>query len=198
MTSSSYFFSVAFVVLMLSQLFMAYKTSKIESPSYKVIKSFDDFEIRNYDAMVVAKTEIRSEAYEESSSSGFRTIANYIFGGNKENQQIAMTSPVIMEMGEKSSMSFVMPEEHAIENLPEPNSKNVEIIQIQPKTYAVLEFTGYANDKKIKKHTKRLLQFMKAENLMPIGTIKYLGYNPPWQVLGRKNEVAVEVDYSNP
>lgn len=198
MTSSSYFFSVAFVVLMLSQLFMAYKTSKIESPSYKVIKSFDDFEIRNYDAMVVAKTEIKSQAYEESSSSGFRTIANYIFGGNKENQQIAMTSPVIMEMGEKSSMSFVMPEEHAIENLPEPNSKNVEIIQIQPKTYAVLEFTGYANDKKIKKHTKRLLQFMKAENLMPIGTIKYLGYNPPWQVLGRKNEVAVEVDYSNP
>ena len=198
MTSSSYFFSVAFVVLMLSQLFMAYKTSKIESPSYKVIKSFEDFEIRNYDAMVVAKTEIKSEAYEESSSSGFRTIANYIFGGNMENQQIAMTSPVIMEMGEKSSMSFVMPEEHAIENLPEPNSKNVEIIQIQPKTYAVLEFTGYANDKKIKKHTKRLLQFMKAENLMPIGTIKYLGYNPPWQVLGRKNEVAVEVDYSNP
>mgnify|MGYP001068895004 FL=1 len=198
MTSSSYFFSVAFVVLMLSQLFMAYKTSKIESPSYKVIKSFEDFEIRNYDAMVVAKTEIKSEAYEESSSSGFRTIANYIFGGNMENQQIAMTSPVIMEMGEKSSMSFVMPEEHAIENLPEPNSKNVEIIQIQPKTYAVLEFTGYANDKKIKKHTKRLLQFMKAENLVPIGTIKYLGYNPPWQVLGRKNEVAVEVDYSNP
>ena len=198
MTSSSYFFSVAFVVLLLSQLFMAYKTSKIESPSYKVIKSFEDFEIRNYDAMVVAKTEIKSEVYEESSSSGFRTIANYIFGGNKENQQIAMTSPVIMEMGEKSSMSFVMPEEHAIENLPEPNSKNVEIIQIQPKTYAVLEFTGYANDKKIKKHTKRLLQFMKAENLVPIGTIKYLGYNPPWQVLGRKNEVAVEVDYSNP
>ena len=198
MTSSSYFFSVAFVVLLLSQLFMAYKTSKIESPSYKVIKSFEDFEIRNYDAMVVAKTEIKSQAYEESSSSGFRTIANYIFGGNKENQQIAMTSPVIMEMGEKSSMSFVMPEEHAIENLPEPNSKNVEIIQIQPKTYAVLEFTGYANDKKIKKHSNRLLQFMNAENLVPIGTIKFLGYNPPWQVLGRKNEVAVEVDYSNP
>lgn len=198
MTSSSYFFSVAFVVLMLSQLFMAYKTSKIESPSYKVIKSFEDFEIRNYDAMVVAKTDLKSDAYEKSSSSGFRTIANYIFGGNKENQQIAMTSPVIMEMGEKSSMSFVMPEEHAIENLPEPNSKNVEIIQIQPKTYAVLEFTGYANDKKIKKHSNRLLQFMIAENLVPIGTIKFLGYNPPWQVLGRKNEVAVEVDYSNP
>ena len=193
MTRSSYFFSVAFVILLMSQLFMAYRTSNIETPIYDVVKSFENFEIRSYDAMVVAQTEMKSSAYEESSSMGFRTIADYIFGGNKDNQQIAMTSPVIMEMGEESSMSFVMPKEHAIENLPEPNSKQVELVQLQPKTYAVLEFTGYANDKKIEKHSKRLLQFLKAENLSPIGNMKYLGYNPPWQVLGRKNEIAVEV-----
>jgi hypothetical protein len=177
---------------------MAYRTSNIETPIYDVVKSFENFEIRSYDAMVVAQTEMKSSAYEESSSMGFRTIADYIFGGNKDNQQIAMTSPVIMEMGEESSMSFVMPKEHAIENLPEPNSKQVELVQLQPKTYAVLEFTGYANDKKIEKHSKRLLQFLKAENLSPIGNMKYLGYNPPWQVLGRKNEIAVEVLYSKP
>ncbi|MCH1479611.1 MAG: heme-binding protein [Crocinitomicaceae bacterium] len=182
----------------MSQLFMAYRTSNIETPIYDVVKSFENFEIRSYDAMVVAQTEMKSSAYEESSSMGFRTIADYIFGGNKDNQQIAMTSPVIMEMGEESSMSFVMPKEHAIENLPEPNSKQVELVQLQPKTYAVLEFTGYANDKKIEKHSKRLLQFLKAENLNPIGNMKYLGYNPPWQVLGRKNEIAVEVLYSKP
>jgi len=198
MTRSSYFFSVAFVILLMSQLFMAYRTSNIETPIYDVVKSFENFEIRSYDAMVVAQTEMKSSAYEESSSMGFRTIADYIFGGNKDNQQIAMTSPVIMEMGEESSMSFVMPKEHAIENLPEPNSKQVELVQLQPKTYAVLEFTGYANDKKIEKHSKRLLQFLKAENLSPIGNMKYLGYNPPWQVFGRKNEIAVEVVYSKP
>ena len=198
MTRSSYFFSVAFVILLMSQLFMAYRTSNIETPIYDVVKSFENFEIRSYDAMVVAQTEMKSSAYEESSSMGFRTIADYIFGGNKDNQQIAMTSPVIMEMGEESSMSFVMPKEHTIENLPEPNSKQVELVRLQPKTYAVLEFTGYANDKKIEKHSKRLLQFLKAENLNPIGNMKYLGYNPPWQVLGRKNEIAVEILYSKP
>ena len=198
MTRSSYFFSVAFVILLMSQLFMAYRTSNIETPIYDVVKSFENFEIRSYDAMVVAQTEMKSSAYEKSSSMGFRTIADYIFGGNKDNQQIAMTSPVIMEMGEESSMSFVMPKEYAIENLPEPNSKQVELVQLQPKTYAVLEFTGYANDKKIEKHSKRLLQFLKAENLNPIGNMKYLGYNPPWQVLGRKNEIAVEILYSKP
>lgn len=196
MTRYSYFFSVAFVLLLMSQLFMAYRTARVESPNYEIVKSFENFEIRNYDAMVLAQTQMNSNVYEESSSMGFKTIANYIFGGNKDNQKIAMTSPVIMEMGESSKMSFVMPKEYSFENLPEPNSESVELIQIQPKTYAVLEFTGFANDKKIQKHSKRLLQFLKSERLTPVGNMKYLGYNPPWQVLGRKNEVAVEVRYS--
>jgi len=89
-----------------------------------------------------------------------------------------------------------MPKEHSFENLPEPNSESVELIQIQAKTYAILGFTGFANDKKIQKHSMRLLQFLKSERLTPVGNMKYLGYNPPWQVLGRKNEVAVEVRYS--
>ncbi len=196
MTRYSYFFSVAFVLLLMSQLFMAYRTTQIESPLYEVIKSFEKFEIRNYNSMVLAQTQMNSNLYKESSSMGFKTVANYIFGGNKENQKIAMTSPVIMEMGEISKMSFVMPKEHSFDNLPKPNSENVELIQVQPKTYAVLAFTGFANDKKIERHSKRLLQFLKSENLTPIGNTKFLGYNPPWQVLGRKNEVAIEVNYS--
>ncbi len=175
---------------------MAYRTAQIESPRYEVIKSFEKFEIRNYNAMVLAQTQMNSNLYKESSSMGFKTVANYIFGGNKENQKIAMTSPVIMEIGEISKMSFVMPKEHSFDNLPKPNSENVELIQVQPKTYAVLAFTGFANDKKIARHSKRLLQFLKSENLTPIGNTKFLGYNPPWQVLGRKNEVAIEVNYS--
>ena len=196
MTRYSYFFSIAFVLLLMSQLFMAYRTAQIESPLYEVIKSFEKFEIRNYNAMVLAQTQMNSNLYTESSSMGFKTVANYIFGGNKENQKIAMTSPVIMEMGEISKMSFVMPKEHSFDNLPKPNSENVELIQVQPKTYAVLAFTGFANDKKIERYSKRLLQFLKSENLTPIGNTKFLGYNPPWQVLGRKNEVAIEVNYS--
>ena len=44
--------------------------------------------------MIIAITNINSN-YRQSTSTGFRRIANYIFGGNEENMEIAMTAPVI-------------------------------------------------------------------------------------------------------
>ena len=54
-------------------------SEKLEEPKYDLIRSFDSFEIRLYrdtiQARVAAKDNISN-----SSSSGFRTIAGYIFG----------------------------------------------------------------------------------------------------------------------
>lgn len=172
---------------------MAYRSTKIESPKYTLIKSYDDFEVRQYGSMILAQTVMKSNSYENTSSNGFRTVANYIFGGNESNKKIAMTSPVIMEMGKDTKMSFVMPKEHSLESLPEPNSDNVELLTVSPKKYAVITFPGYANNKKISKYAKKLLKSVKAEGLETIGNIHFMGYNAPWQVIGRKNEVAIEV-----
>ena len=172
---------------------MAYRSTKIESPKYTLIKSYDDFEVRQYGSMILAQTVMKSNSYENTSSNGFRTVANYIFGGNEANKKIAMTSPVIMEMGKDTKMSFVMPKEHSLESLPEPNSDNVELLTVSPKKYAVITFPGYANKKKISKYAKKLLKSVKAEGLETIGNIHFMGYNAPWQVIGRKNEVAIEV-----
>ena len=51
-----------------------------------------------------------------------------------------------------TKMSFVMPKEHSLESLPEPNSDNVELLTVSPKKYAVITFPGYANNKKISKY----------------------------------------------
>ncbi|MDB3905513.1 heme-binding protein [Crocinitomicaceae bacterium] len=193
MSKISYFISVSVVLLILSQFFMAYQSSKIESPKYTLIKSYDDFELRQYGSMILAQTVVKSNSYESSSSNGFRTVANYIFGGNDEKKKIAMTSPVIMDMGDETKMSFVMPKEHSMESLPEPSSDEVKILPVAPKKYAVLTFPGYANNKKIAKYSKKLLKSVKAEGLETIGNIQFMGYNAPWQVIGRKNEVAIEV-----
>lgn len=193
MSKLTYFLSVSIVLLILSQFFMAYQSSKIESPKYTVIKSYDGFELRQYGSMILAQTVMKSNSYETSSSNGFRTVANYIFGGNDENKKIAMTSPVIMDMGDETKMSFVMPKEHSMTSLPEPNSDQVEILPVSPKKYAVLTFSGYADNKKITKYSNRLLTSVKAEGLETIGNIQFMGYNAPWQVIGRKNEVAIEV-----
>lgn len=193
MSRFSYFLSVAAVLLLLSQFFMAYRGSKVESPAYTVIKKYDDFELRQYGPMVLAQTEMKNKSYEESSSESFQTVANYIGGQNDQRKKIAMTSPVIVEMGEKTKMAFVMPKEHAKESLPEPNSNKVEILQVHPKKYAVITFPGYADDKKIERYTKKLIKAMRKEGLKPIGNANFMGYNAPWQVIGRRNEVAIAI-----
>ena len=193
MTRLSYFLSVTLVLLVLSQFFMAYQSNKIETPKYTVLKSYDDFELRQYGSMILAQTVMQSASYENTSRQGFRTVASYIFGGNSENKKIAMTAPVIMEMGDDTKMSFVMPKQHSMESLPEPNSEEVKILKVSPKKYAVITFPGYANNKKIDKYAKKLLKSIKSEGLETVGNVKFMGYNAPWQVIGRKNEIAVEV-----
>ena len=172
---------------------MAYQSNKIETPKYTVLKSYDDFELRQYGSMILAQTVMQSDSYENTSSQGFRRVASYIFGGNDENKKIAMTAPVIMEMGDDTKMSFVMPKEHSMESLPEPSSEEVKILKVSPKKYAVITFPGYANNKKIDKYAKKLLKSIKSEGLETVGNVKFMGYNAPWQVIGRKNEIAVEV-----
>jgi hypothetical protein len=39
-----------------------------------------------------------TKKFKEASSQGFSILAGYIFGGNKENEKIAMTSPVTMSL----------------------------------------------------------------------------------------------------
>ena len=68
----------------------------IETPEYKVISKHEGFEVRCYSEMVIATTKVQAD-YKSSTSSGFRRIASYIFGGNDKEMKIAMTAPVIAD-----------------------------------------------------------------------------------------------------
>ena len=182
-------------IFFLSQLIMSFQSDKIETPKYTVLKKYDEFEIRQYDTMIIAQTILPSSSYDASSSMGFRRVASYIFGGNDKNESISMTSPVFMEMGENTKMAFVMPKNYKLEELPKPNSGDVQLIVIEPKKYAVIKFSGYASDEKIKEKSQELQNLISREKLTKVGTFQYLGYNPPWKVIGRKNEIAVEINY---
>jgi hypothetical protein len=181
-------------IFFLSQLIMSFQSDKIETPKYTVLKKYDEFEIRQYDSMIIAQTILPSSSYDASSSMGFRRVASYIFGGNDKNESISMTSPVFMEMGENTKMAFVMPKNYKLEALPKPNSGDVQLIVIEPKKYAVLKFSGFASDEKIKEKSQELQNLISREKLTKVGTFQYLGYNPPWKVIGRKNEIAVEIN----
>ena len=181
-------------VFLIAQLLMSYKNKDIETPKYKVVKTYDSFEIRQYDSMILAQTIIQETSIKKSGNTGFRKVAGYIFGGNRNNQQIAMTAPVIMEVGDNTKMSFVMPSQYKMEDLPQPNSSEVKLIKAAPKKFAVLTFSGFASDEKINRKKELLREALKKEQISVEGDFSYLGYNAPWDLFGRRNEVAIEVE----
>jgi hypothetical protein len=104
-----------------------------------------------------------------------------------------MTAPVFMEMGEDTKMAFVMPSKYSLSELPAPNSSSVSLVQVEPKKYAVVRFSGFASDRRIKKYTEKLKQLILENKIDAFGSFNFLGYNAPWEVFGRRNEIAVEV-----
>ena len=177
------------------QFVISYKSKNSSNNKYKVIKSFGEFEIRKYEKLFVASSIINSSNYDESSSYGFRTLANYIFGQNKRSQKIAMTSPVIMDMNDSITMSFIMPDEVTQNNAPDPLSNSVKLQTRPNETFAVIRFGGWANQKKIQSKTSELKKHLLKYNIEYFGDPVYLGYDSPYQMVDRRNEVALRVKY---
>ncbi|MFT7380283.1 MAG: hypothetical protein ACI9Z3_000156 [Roseivirga sp.] len=170
-------------------------TNKTETQAYKVIRVKEKFEIRYYPSATMAMISSNLKSYRDLGSSGFSKLAKYIFGGNSEKKQIAMTSPVHMEIGDSiSTMAFVMPSHFNKDDLPKPNNTDIIIQTSAPEYVAVITFGGFANTASINKHKVILESALKNEGLTYYGNFRYLGYNPPYQLFGRRNEVIVALN----
>ncbi|MDO8953196.1 MAG: heme-binding protein, partial [Draconibacterium sp.] len=116
------------------------------------------------------------------------------FGGNEENQQIAMTSPVRMSGNEKlNTMSFVLPSEMEFDKLSVPKNKNVKLHKSKPIYTASVRFGGYAREAEIAKHREKLAEILKQLNIQHTSQFEFLGYNSPFDMINRRNEVQVEI-----
>ena len=184
------------LIYIVFQSFRSFSASSIETQKYRVVKKEDGFEIRFYPKATFATIRSTGTNYKQVSSGGFRKLAGYIFGGNDQNKTIAMTAPVRMEMSEKgSAMSFVMPEKYDMASLPKPEDATVEIKQSEPVYAAVIAFGGYANDEKINDYNNKLVALLKKKNIKILGPFNFLGYNAPFQFIGRKNEISIPIEW---
>ena len=172
------------------------------------------YEIREYPAHIVAQTTVQG-SYGESMGNGFRIVAGYIFGGNTKKESIAMTAPVVAQKGEgekisesiamtapvvatnngnSQTISFGMPRSYTLETLPTPNDPRVKIVMIPAKKYAVLQFSWYRSDARIKSMQEKLLSALARDGIATEGSTAYAGYNAPWTPPWmNRNEVLVEV-----
>ena len=185
-------------VVLLSILIIESITSttmaKTENQKYDVVHSEKDFEIRFYPSALLATVYSNANTYRELAYPGFRKLAGFIFGGNDSETKISMTSPVHMDMN-TASMSFVMPSSFNEENLPKPDDSGIKIERTDDAYVAALRFGGYASDKDIRNYSERLKSILEEKGIKYYGNFRYLGYNPPFQFIGRKNEIIVNVEW---
>ena len=103
----------AAIGLILGEVAMA-----IEEPRFEILEKAGEIEIRQYRPVIVAETFVDGDL-DAASSTGFRLIADYIFGNNQSmrgaggqpSEKIAMTAPVSVEPAarpEKIEMSAVV------------------------------------------------------------------------------------------
>ena len=165
----------------------------IEEPVYQLEKAWEaeQIEIRAYAPRIMAVTGIN-----EDSDSGFRVLAGYIFGGNAEEQKIAMTAPVQQTMAGEKEMAFMMPAEYALKDLPQPEDQRVSFREAPAYTAAVIQFSGWASAEKADENWQQLQRFLIAEGIDITGEPTLNQYNPPWTLpFMRRNEIIVPVAF---
>jgi DNA gyrase inhibitor GyrI len=187
-------------------------TRNIETPAYRVVETKPDYQIRRYDSYIIAET-AQKGSQKESLSGGFRELFQYITGNNIARSKITMTAPVLQSGaagGEKISMSapvikhgegassciaFVMPKGSRLEELPKPKSAGVRLRVVPPGSFAVIAFSGYPTEGKIRAKTGKLLAAL-VRDVRPTRAAPQIAlYNPPWTPpFMRRNEVMVEID----
>ncbi len=188
--------------------------SRVEQAEYTVVNKMNDYEIREYPEHIVAQTTVKG-SYGESMGNGFRIVAGYIFGGNTKKESIAMTAPVVAQKskdekisesiamtapvvatkeGDSQIISFGMPRSYTLETLPTPNDPRVKIVMIPAKKYAVLQFSWYRSDGRVKMMQEKLLSALTRDGVTTKGSTAYAGYNAPWTPPWmNRNEVLVEI-----
>jgi len=193
MKTASILLGIIAIVFVGIQLFSLKSQKNIETYPYVVNKKYDQFEIRSYKATLFTSVKLSTKKYKEASSKGFSILAGYIFGNNNRNEKIAMTSPVSMSLKDSTTMMFMVPKKYKKETLPQPNLSNIKFKEEPAKTVAAINFNGWANDKKIKKYKQKLKDALDKEGILYKNRFKFLGYNAPYEVFNRKNEIIVEL-----
>lgn len=185
--------------------------SGYEQPPYEIIGAVEDgIELRRYGARTAAQVVLDRNDPEASDNGAFGILAGYIFGGNRGEQSIEMTSPVAVAEGQeiamtapvetagdgegRYSMRFFLPAAYSVANAPVPDDPRVEIVEVPPTTVAALRFSGRAGDEAVAERRRALLATLDGSQWRPVGAPVALYYDPPWTLpFLRRNEVAIAV-----
>ena len=198
----------SWIMLAIALMFMgAIPAMATEEAPYKVIKTDDIFELREYAPQVLAETIVDGDL-ENAGNKAFRPLFRYISGDNKSRDKIAMTAPVSQEQkGEKISMtapvsqqrvqgkwavSFMMPASYTLETLPTPDDPNISLRQVPARRVAAVRYSGFWSEEKYLLHKEKLEKWIKNNRYTVTGEPVWARYNPPFTLwFMRRNEILI-------
>ena len=193
-------------------LFFSQQLMATEEPDFTLIYKEKSFEIREYAPRIIAQVKINGN-FDEASSTGFRSLADFIFGNNlinNKSKKISMTAPVIAEPTSKQIpmtapvlaeeeenqwfISFVMPKEYSLQTLPKPNNSEITLTNLPKEKFAVIIFSGLVRESSYDEKIILLNNFIKKQKLKTLGSVQIARYNPPWTLpFFRRNELMIKV-----
>lgn len=181
-----------------------------EEPGYTVVKQYQEFELRQYDAYLVAETSVAGD-FADVGGEAFRRLFDYISEGDRPQGKIAMTTPVIQQplpaVTEQSAIddvspgaekryrfAFVMPVGYSLEELPRPENAEVRIESVPARLMAARRYSGTWSEERYRSNERQLLAAVQAAGLKTLGPPIFARYNAPFSLwILRRNEVLVEV-----
>lgn len=181
------------LIFFIFQLYSMNSNKSIEKYPYTLDQKFDEFEIRTYESRLFTTVKLSGNKYENVSGQGFSALAGYIFGGNDKKEKISMTSPVTMSLEDSITMMFMVPDNRNEKDLPKPNNTDIKFKQEPEKKVAVIRFSGWANSEIIEIQKEKLIELLNEKKISHSNRFYFLGYNPPYEVLKRRNEIIVEL-----
>ena len=182
--------------------FFSCQVMAIEEPNFKILVDEGELEIRSYDEYVVAETTVEG-SFDTASRKGFRRVAGYIFGENKnsigQSEKIKMTAPVTVKPDDEGwVLHFVMPSNYDMSQLPIPNNNSILLKKIEAHLAAVIIFSGFTTDAKIQDKTEELKVWLEKKEFKIAGPQQIARYNDPFTLPWlRRNEIIFKVTAKN-
>lgn len=197
-------------IILLASLIPFGTASAYEQASYVVVEKFENFEIRQYESLIIAEVEVTGE-FSEVGNKSFRTLFNFISGDNVSSdpastaspsseiasEEISMTTPVLQKRTQQPghyTFSFVMPSEYTLESLPKPISDKITIKEIPNRLIAARRYSGRWTESNYRKNESALMSALQSNQLETTGDPIYARYNAPFSLwFMRRNEVLIEL-----
>ena len=188
-----------------------------EQQPYELVRRYAHFELRRYPAYVVAEIQVNA-TFDRAGNAAFRQLFNYITGSNTAHQKLAMTAPVIQELGPSQKLAmtapvlqsgplpgsdepadfvvaFVLPAGLTAETAPVPANSAVKVRDIAGSLAAVLRFSGSGSEAAFERHNTGLQAALVVAGLTAVGPPRFARFDPPFKPwLLRHNEVVQDVE----